>query len=112
MIQRPRTRHISTPKDAFMKGTRYEPLFVRSAGDSQPVGGEMIRSFLGGIAFATLFFAAISFTSDAEDKTTDQQAEEYRAYVDGLREGAKQAALHAQTKRCDAKAFLTEGMKP
>lgn len=66
-----------------------------------------MKDFAIGALFATFFFGAIGFTSGDEDKSGDEQQAEYMAYVKGLEDGARQASL----RRCDAKAFFTEGMK-
>ena len=53
---------------------------------------DILKSFLMGVGFATGFFAAISFTADAEDLAAEAETREFVAYQNGLTEGAKQAS--------------------
>ncbi len=55
---------------------------------------DIIKSFAYGCAFAVGFFAAISFTADAEDMAAEAEAREFLAYQAGLTEGAKQATVN------------------
>jgi len=59
---------------------------------------DILKSFLMGVGFATGFFAAISFTADAEDMAAEAETREFVAYQNGLTDGAKQAS--AKGWRC------------
>lgn len=59
---------------------------------------DILKSFLMGAGFATGFFAAISFTADAEDMAAEAETREFVAYQNGLTDGAKQAS--AKGWRC------------
>jgi hypothetical protein len=61
-----------------------------------------MKSFFYGVCFTTIFFTAIGFTTDGEDAAAEVET----AFLAGVIEGSKQASL----KRCNARAFLTEGM--
>lgn len=53
---------------------------------------DILKSFLMGVGFATGFFLAISFTSDAEDMAAEAETREFVAYQNGLTEGSRQAS--------------------
>ncbi len=59
---------------------------------------DLLKSFAYGVTFAVGFFAAISFTADAEDMVAEAETREFLAYQAGLTEGAKQAS--AKGWRC------------
>ena len=53
---------------------------------------EILKSFLMGVGFATGFFAAISFTADAELDANAEQA----IWLEGVQYGAREATLNKQ----------------
>ena len=58
---------------------------------------DVLKSFLMGIGFAVGFFAAISFTADAEDQTAEAEMAEYAMYLQGLQDGAREASKSWKT---------------
>jgi hypothetical protein len=57
---------------------------------------DFLKSFCYGCAFAVGFFAAISFTADAEDMTAEAEQAEYAAFLEGAAYGAREATLNKQ----------------